>query len=502
MTPGDVEWLSLQFANLAALPAPAQRPVKATKEVTTATERLYDLEAESWEEFKSKLEKAGVAEIRPELPLLQLYFKWFATTHKGKLDDRPSIPTLIWRVGRFSYMYADRYSVDIPEGVKDGVVQYIKKDLAAELRLTSKTYEKTATGARPSAFTRSECYHNGNVALCYKRCRPFERGGVVLTLSILESKVKDLGSLVVFLFLVLRWIDRAFENVTSLHQLFHLEAFIPEGASAMRLPVTAKACTQPILLIRISATTNEESLREGWLAPEDDPIQWDPNTSSAQRNQIAGQGNSAVFTKSYLSLHLAVLVERVFKGRATCVKNEDDDDNDDDVRGIRLLRDQSAPQTLPKHLWEQIMKTDRDLQTISENRELLRQRVRRELAFLSAKGSSTKRKQNLKRQEYLKFRAEWFESRASKILASSNESQEPITATKFSPARKAVIEALYPADPSKLLMFSAAKALVFLVESSERVRGSRKRQLDPAILPAKKRRQGDSMTFIACPPAI
>jgi hypothetical protein len=55
-------------------------------------------------------------------------------------------------------------------------------------------------------------------------------------------------------------------------------------------------------------------------------------------------------------------------------------------------------------------------------------------------------------------------------------------------------------------MFSAAKALIFFVETSDGVRASiasgRKRWLNPAILPAKKRRQGDSMAFIACSPTI
>ncbi|OBT60860.1 hypothetical protein VE03_09719 [Pseudogymnoascus sp. 23342-1-I1] len=63
-----------------------------------------------------------------------------------------------------------------------------------------------------------------------------------------------------------------------------------------------------------------------------------PNVSSAQRNQIAGQGNSAVFTKKYLSRHSAVVVSKFFKGRATRVKNDDDDDDDDDDVRAYVLR--------------------------------------------------------------------------------------------------------------------------------------------------------------------
>jgi hypothetical protein len=190
---------------------------------------------------------------------------------------------------------------------------------------------------------------------------------------------------------------------------------------------------------------------------------------------------------------------------------------------MRLLRDRSAPRTLPDHLWEQIMQADRDLKTIDGNRLRVRQLVRRECALPSAERSSAKivalqrelynssrkfnqRKQNLKSKEYLKFRDEWFKSRVSKILASSDESQlqKPTTATEFSPARKAVIEALYPADPSKLSMFSPAKAVVFFVDASLaasfEVPSDRKRRLDPAIPPAKKGRYRDSMNFIDCHP--
>ncbi|OBT60850.1 hypothetical protein VE03_09718 [Pseudogymnoascus sp. 23342-1-I1] len=139
MIPGDNDWLRSQFARLGASPVPKQQPVRAKKEITSATKRLYQGEAESWELFKSSLE---TTEVRPELPVLQLYFKWFALTHKGKLDARPTQSTLVWRVGRFSYMYADYHGVKIPKEVKDAVVYYIQHELANELGLTTKTYEK------------------------------------------------------------------------------------------------------------------------------------------------------------------------------------------------------------------------------------------------------------------------------------------------------------------------------------------------------------------------
>lgn len=38
-----------------------------------------------------------------------------------------------------------------------------------------------------------------------------------------------------------------------------------------------------------------------------------PGVSTAQRNQVAGRRNSAVYTKNYLSQHSAVSVSKIFK---------------------------------------------------------------------------------------------------------------------------------------------------------------------------------------------
>lgn len=204
-----------------------------------------------------------------------------------------------------------------------------------------------------------------------------------------------------------------------------------------------------------------------------------------------------------------MVVSKFFKGRATRIKDEDDDDDNDDVRGMRLQRDRNVPLELPEHLWEQITKTDKDLQIIKENRKLVRYeldsaltngppahvaRLREQLQQLTRKVHQ--RTQNLKNQEYTKFRSEWFKTRASNVLRPLDPSllHGAYKTTEFSPARKAVIEALYPADASKLSMFSAAKALVlYLNDSAEaptNIGNRSKRGLDPAILPPKKRACG------------
>ena len=59
-----------------------------------------------------------------------------------------------------------------------------------------------------------------------------------------------------------------------------------------------------------------------------------PDVSTAQKNQIAGHGNSAVFTKNYLSQHSAVAVSKIFKGRESRLQQQtqQDEEDEEDVR--------------------------------------------------------------------------------------------------------------------------------------------------------------------------
>ena len=92
--------------------------------------------------------------------------------------------------------------------------------------------------------------------------------------------------------------------------------------------------------------------------------------STAQRNQIAGHGNSAVFTKNYLSQHSAVAVSEIFKGRGSHLQ-ENTQQDEEDGRGMRLLRDDKAPQTSPPDIWEHVKRKDRTLQGIEKDRECI-----------------------------------------------------------------------------------------------------------------------------------
>lgn len=75
-----------------------------------------------------------------------------------------------------------------------------------------------------------------------------------------------------------------------------------------------------------------------------------PDVSTAQRNQIAGHGSYAVFTKNYLSQHSAVAVSTIFEERGARL-HEQTQQNKDDVGGMRLLRDDKAPQKVTtRHL--------------------------------------------------------------------------------------------------------------------------------------------------------
>ncbi|KFY14948.1 hypothetical protein V492_02309 [Pseudogymnoascus sp. VKM F-4246] len=414
MIPGDNDWLRSQFSGLGSSPVLKQQPVRAKKEITSATKRLYKVEAESWELFKSSL---GTTEVRPELQVLQLYFKWFALTHKGRLDARPTQSTLIWRVGRFSYMYADYHGVKIPNEVKDAVVYYIQLESADELSLTTKTYEKNLTTDVDVDEMLEYLWKEDVQELVLF----YGRSATMMDVQVYVVRKKQGG--------VYYRLDVTFHNMKGARLD---DAKLIEKRGSSRISDTL-------------AWSSGSALNQQKKICVLNMLDGNPNVSSAQRNQIAGQGNSVVFITTQ---HSAVVVSKFFKGRATRVKDEDDDD-DDDVRGMRLQRDRNVPPELPEHLWEQITNTDKDLQIIDENRKLVRHelasaltngpsahvaRLRKQLQQLTRKFYL--RRQNLKSQEYTKFRAEWFKTRASNVLGPSPLHRAYKT-TEFSPARMA-----------------------------------------------------------------
>jgi hypothetical protein len=50
-----------------------------------------------------------------------LFLHWHASKSRGKLDVRPSIPTLEWKIGRFACMYEHFYQYKIPQETIDEV---------------------------------------------------------------------------------------------------------------------------------------------------------------------------------------------------------------------------------------------------------------------------------------------------------------------------------------------------------------------------------------------
>ena len=356
-------------------------------------------------------------------------------------------------------------------------------------------------------------------------------------MSVAENE--NLSSSTVFLFLVHAWMDGAFENITSLHQLFHLETLLPTGKSGIQLPFKASIHSTPVLRQiahrgsrQLSSTRPWSSnsalnqlkglscrggwpqrmtaynIRQGVLNKLDGESGMpsltgiskltktgNPDVSTAQRNQIAGHENSAVFTKNYLSQHSAAAVSKIFKGRGSRLPEQNQQD-EDDVRGMRLLRDDKAPQTLPPDMWEHVRLKDRELQGIEKDRECIRKHMlsmapacgdrsamteaRKQLESLSK--DFTRWAQKLKAVALAKHREEWFKTRSSSILLGQSELQgHNFVINDFSSSRIAVIEALYPAGDIKPSAFSAAKALVAFIAESEIRTAHRKRKRDTTM---------------------
>ncbi len=342
--------------------------------------------------------------------------------------------------------------------------------------------------------------------------------------------------------------DEAFENITSLHQLFHLETLLPAGKAGIQLPFKDSIHSTPVLRQIAQRGSRQLSSTRPWSSNSAlnqlKGLSWrggwpqrmtaynirrgvlneldgesgipslngiskltktgNPDVSTAQRNQIAGHGNSAVFTKNYLSQHSAVAVSKIFKGRGSRLQEQTQQD-EEDVRGMRLLRDNKAPQTLPPDMWEHVKRKDCELQGIEKDRECIRKRMvsmapasghrpamaeaRKQLESLSK--DFTRRAQKLKAVALAKHREEWFKTRSSNILLGQSEIQghKHVMINDFSSSRIAVIEALYPAGHIQPSAFSAAKALVAFIAESEIRTAHRKRKRDTTMdaNPAQKR---------------
>jgi hypothetical protein len=135
----DRSWLLERRAQLRDDSSTSEEAEGGTSnEITTATARLYEYEAGSWETYDLSLPQRTKSlnentvfksnftdeEVLPDRPTLKLYFEWLPLTIQGKLDARPSmsITTLTWRAGRFAYAYTNKYGKRIPEGVSEDLV--------------------------------------------------------------------------------------------------------------------------------------------------------------------------------------------------------------------------------------------------------------------------------------------------------------------------------------------------------------------------------------------
>lgn len=92
-------------------------PVPQTYLITSATENLYKREELLWKEFQAAIKK----DIVPTVPSLKTFFEWYVHDRKGRIGDRPSMNTCLWRVGRFAFMYRKFYGVQIPKVDQDSI---------------------------------------------------------------------------------------------------------------------------------------------------------------------------------------------------------------------------------------------------------------------------------------------------------------------------------------------------------------------------------------------
>jgi hypothetical protein len=56
-----------------------------------------------------------------DLKMIQAYMWWYASRAKGRLADKPTLTTLLYRVGRFGCMYQRNYKEVVPEETLDEV---------------------------------------------------------------------------------------------------------------------------------------------------------------------------------------------------------------------------------------------------------------------------------------------------------------------------------------------------------------------------------------------
>ena len=62
------------------------------------------------------------SDLSPTFQNLKAFFKWYAIESKGRLSEHATIDTLVWKVGRFTWMYNTTYEGEkIPDSTRGDI---------------------------------------------------------------------------------------------------------------------------------------------------------------------------------------------------------------------------------------------------------------------------------------------------------------------------------------------------------------------------------------------
>ncbi|EDN95920.1 predicted protein [Sclerotinia sclerotiorum 1980 UF-70] len=280
--------------------------------LTTPTKVLYTGLRKLWER------QDIIPNAFPDLETIETFLMWHASNAKGRLNEKLSIKTLLYKVGRFGCMYDAVYHYKIPDTVLDLARYYVSTDLAKELGLEDAEYDKECTdwidieimilyltvqdeheyrcnryrmqlgcifmliaddGERIGAITRSDSYREGNIALCYGDLNLFllpAQGSSSSPRFRLEIKfdnrknergkknkyieqsylLRDVpGTCVVSWILALVFMDDALEHYSTPSQIFERET-----SNTMEIPITFKQSKMHTPLFRRMEGPNNRKL--------------------------------------------------------------------------------------------------------------------------------------------------------------------------------------------------------------------------------------------------
>ncbi|PMD22695.1 hypothetical protein NA56DRAFT_570330, partial [Hyaloscypha hepaticicola] len=79
----------------------------------------------------------------PDQPTFETYMAWYAVNSNGRIGERPTLNTLLWRVGRFGCMYNKSYKdFVVTDDLLDDIRKFVREVLAVEAGIEDTAFEK------------------------------------------------------------------------------------------------------------------------------------------------------------------------------------------------------------------------------------------------------------------------------------------------------------------------------------------------------------------------